>query len=212
MISLQAKTEKQQEHVLSLLNEQACVIDNSEDGLYIDDFITFDEMAAIVDYLRTSDTMKDVFEECWVAYKRKGSKKKSLEYWKKLTDTEKQNVLPHIKAYVSTRDLQYQKDFERYLRDKIFQTVVFSGNNVVYDPTKLGKGESANDVYMPSGNFSITWDDTLKSYLYIGYYSDYAVIPDGYTDDNRPDGATLVLNNGRGTIMWSSETRQWIRK
>ena len=212
MISLQAKTEKQQEHVLSLLNEQTCVIDNSEDGLYIDDFITFDEMAAIVDYLRTSDTMKDVFEECWVAYKRKGSKKKSLEYWKKLTDTEKQNVLPHIKAYVSTRDLQYQKDFERYLRDKIFQTVVFSGNNVVYDPTKLGKGESANDVYMPSGNFSITWDDTLKSYLYIGYYSDYAVIPDGYTDDNRPDGATLVLNNGRGTIMWSSETRQWIRK
>ena len=148
MMSLQAKTEKQQEHVLSLLHERICIIDQTESGFYIDGVVTFDDMAAVVDYLRTSDTMKDVFEECWVAYKRKGSKKKSLEYWKKLTDTEKQNVLPHIKAYVSTRDLQYQKDFERYLRDKIFQTVVFSGNNVVYDPTKLGKGESANDVYI----------------------------------------------------------------
>lgn len=159
-----------------------------------------------------SKNSEELFEECWVAYKRKGSKKKSVEYWKKLTDTEKQNVLPHIKAYVSTRDLQYQKDFERYLRDKIFQTVVFSGNNVVYDPTKLGKGESANDVYMPSGNFSITWDDTLKAYLYIGYYSDGFGIADGYTDDNRPDGATIVLNNGRGTIVWSSEYKKWERK
>lgn len=211
-MSLQAKTEKQQEHVLSLLDEHLGVIDHDENGLYLDDFITFDQMAAIVDYLRTSDTMKDVFEECWVAYKRKGSKKKSLEYWKKLTDTEKQNVLPHIKAYVSTRDLQYQKDFERYLRDKTFQTVVFSGNNVVYDPTKLGKGESASDVYMPSGNFSITWNDSLNAYLYIGYYSDYTSIPDGYMDDNRPDGATLVLNNGRGTIVWSSEYKKWERK
>ena len=212
MMSLQAKTEKQQEHVLSLLHERICIIDQTESGFYIDDFITFDDLAAVVDYLRTSDTTSELFEECWVAYKRKGSKKKSLDYWKKLTDTEKENVLPHIKAYVSTRDLQFQKDFERYLRDKIFQTVVFSGNNVVYDPTKLGKGESANDVYMPSGNFSITWDDALKAYLYIGYYSDGFGIADGYTDGNRPDGATIVLNNGRGTIVWSSETRKWIRK
>lgn len=159
-----------------------------------------------------SKSPDELFETCWVAYKRKGSKKKSLDYWKKLTDTEKENVLPHIKAYVSTRDLQFQKDFERYLRDKIFQTVVFSGNNVVYDPTKLGKGESANDVYMPSGNFSITWDDTLKAYLYIGYYCDGFGIADGYSDDNRPDGATIVLNNGRGTIIWSKEQKKWIRK
>lgn len=211
-MALQAKTEKQQEHVISLLSERLSIIEQNESGIYIDDFITYDDMAVIVDYLRTTDTMTELFEECWMAYKRKGSKKKSLDYWKKLTDTEKQNVLPHVKAYVSTRDLQYQKDFERYLRDKTFQTVVFSGNNVVYDPTKLGKGESASDVYMPSGNFSITWDDTLKAYLYIGYYSDGRGIADGYTDDNRPDGATIVLNNGRGTIVWSSITRQWIRK
>lgn len=158
-----------------------------------------------------SEKDKELFEECWLAYRRKGSKKESLVHWNKLTDVERQNVLPHIKAYVATRDLQFQKDFQRYLRDKIFQTVVVSGKNVAYDPTRLGKGESASNVYMPSGNFSLTWDDTIKAYLYIGYYMDGSGVPDGYTDDNRPDGATIVLNNGRGTIVWSSKERQWKR-
>ena len=211
-MSLKAKTEKQLSHVVSLLSEHTCVIEESESGLYIDDYITFDEMAAIVDYLRTKDTMDELFETCWKAYRRKGLKKKALEYWKKLTDVEKENVLPHIKAYVATRDLQFQKDFERYLRDKVFATVVFSNNNVAYDPTKLGKGESASNVYTPSGNFSITWDDTLHAYIYIGYYSHGCGIADGYTDDNRPDGARIVLNNGRGTIEWSASEKVWIRK
>lgn len=158
---------------------------------------------------KEEETNKELFEQCWIAYRRKGSKKKAFEYWKKLTDVEKQNVMPHIKAYVSTRELQFQKDFERYLRDKIFQTVVFSGNNVVYDPTKLGKGESASNVYMPSGNFSIMWDDRANAYIYIGYYNDSMGIADGYTNDNRPDGATIILNNGRGTITWNSETKTW---
>ena len=153
----------------------------------------------------------ELFEECWLAYRRKGSKKESLVHWNKLTDVERQNVLPHIKAYVATRDLQFQKEFQRYLRDKTFQTIVVSGKNVAYDPTKLGKGESASNVYMPSGNFSLTWDDTIKAYLYIGYYMDGSGVPDGYTDGNRPDGATIVLNNGRGTIVWSSKERQWKR-
>lgn len=158
-----------------------------------------------------SEKDRELFEKCWLAYRRKGSKKESLVHWNKLTDVERQNVLPHIKAYVATRDLQYQKDFQRYLRDKIFQTVVVSGKNVAYDPTRLGKGESASNVYMPSGNFSLTWDDTIKAYLYIGYYMDGSGVPDGYTDDNRPDGATIVLNNGRGTIVWSSDEKRWNR-
>lgn len=210
-MALQVNTEKQGRYIESL-DFVGYVLDDGKGVRFNDDVVTFDEMAEIVDYLRTSDTMTELFEECWMAYKRKGSKKKSLDYWKKLTDTEKQNVLPHVKAYVSTRDLQYQKDFERYLRDKTFQTVVFSGNNVVYDPTKLGKGESASNVYMPSGNFSITWDDQLKAYLYIGFYSDGQAIADGYTDATRPDGARIVLNNGRGELVWSSITRTWIKQ
>lgn len=159
-----------------------------------------------------SKSSDELFETCWVAYRRKGKKGKSKPYWDKLTKSEKDSVLQHIKIYTKTRELQYQQDFERYLRDKTFLSVVVSKNNIVYDPTKLGNGESASNVYMPSGNFSITWDDQLKAYLYIGFYSDGQAIADGYTDSTRPDGARIVLNNGRGELVWSSITRTWINQ
>lgn len=150
----------------------------------------------------------ELFEKCWIAYKRKGSKKKSFEYWKKLTDVEKQNVMPHIKAYVSTRELQFQKDFERYLRDKIFMTVVFGNNKVVYDPTKIGKGETVNEVYMPTCDGALSWNEYYNCYMYVGFW-DGKHIPDGYDDDTRPDSASVTLNNGRGTITWDSKTKTW---
>ena len=158
-----------------------------------------------------SKSSDELFEACWLAYRRKGKKGKAKTYWNKLTQSEKENVLAHIKPYVSSRELQYQQDFERYLRDKTFLSVVISKNNIVYDPTKLGKGESTSNVYVPSGNFAITWDDNLKAYLYIGFYSDGMMMPDGYDNDNRPDGAKLVLNNGRGTITWNKTTKTWNR-
>lgn len=158
-----------------------------------------------------SKSSDELFETCWVAYRRKGKKGKAKSYWNKLTQSEKENVLSHIKPYVASRELQYQQDFERYLRDKTFLSVVISKNNIVYDPTKLGKGESTSNVYVPSGNFAITWDDNLKAYLYIGFYSDGMIMPDGYDNDNRPDGAKLVLNNGRGTITWNKTTKTWNR-
>lgn len=154
----------------------------------------------------------ELFETCWIAYRRKGKKGKAKPYWDKLPANEKDSVLQHIKIYTKTRELQYQQDFERYLRDKTFLSVVVSKNNVVYDPTKLGKGESVSKVYMPSGNFSITWDEQLKAYLYIGFYSDGQAIADGYTDSTRPDGARIVLNNGRGELVWSSITKTWIKQ
>ena len=161
---------------------------------------------------KEEETNKELFEQCWIAYRRKGKKGKAKTYWDKLPANEKDSVLQHIKIYTKTRELQYQQDFERYLRDKTFLSVVVSKNNVVYDPTKLGKGESVSKVYMPSGNFSITWDDQLKAYLYIGFYSDGQAIADGYTDSTRPDGARIVLNNGRGELVWSSITRTWIKQ
>lgn len=146
-----------------------------------------------------------LFEECWVAYRRKGVKKKAYEYWKKLSDAEKQNVLPHIKAYVSARDLQYQKDFERYLRDKVFSTIVFNGNKVVYDPTKFDSGK-----YTPQGN-TIWFDEKTQSYWTTTLYFDFG-IDDGYSDNDRPDGASLTLNNARGEVKWSKENKRWLTK
>lgn len=154
---------------------------------------------------KKKDEKDELFEECWQSYRRKGSKKKSKEYWCKLSDDERKMVLQHIKFYVGSRDLQYQKDFERYLRDKIFMTIVFKNNNVVYDPTR---GEDKG--YYPEVGFSILWNEELRCFYYIGM--DLGFIPDGYSDDDRPDGATLILNNARGTIVWNAEQKKWIRK
>lgn len=147
----------------------------------------------------------DLFEKCWEAYRRKGSKAKAKTYWKKLTEEEKQRVLPHIKVYVSVRDISYQKDFERYLRDKIFDTVIVNGKDIVYDPTCGTEAE-----YHPYGNTSIMYDEINHCYMYIAF--SYSMIADGYTDDERPDGAVLVLNSGRGTLTWSKAERRWIHK
>lgn len=150
----------------------------------------------------TVEEVDSLFEKCWIAYRRKGSKKKSFEYWGKLTDDEKQLVLPHIKAYVDSRDMQYQKDFERYLRDKIFLSVVFKNNSVIYDPTRF---ESA--AYTPQGR-SIWFDEKTKAYWTDDNFY-YGVISDGYTDEDRPDGATLTMSNARGIITWNGSTKKW---
>lgn len=151
------------------------------------------------------DSSTTLFEQCWIAYRRKGSKKKAKEYWCKLSDDEKSRVLPHIQSYVASRELQYQKDFERYLRDKVFLTLVYRGNNLLFDPTQGEQGV----LYMPQTGFDINWDEINKCYMYVGYWNGF--IPDGYTDDNRPDGATITLNNGRGTVTWDGKTKTWIK-
>ena len=145
----------------------------------------------------------ELFEECWEAYRRKGSKANAKPYWKKLTEEEKNRVLPHIKAYVSVRDIAFQKDFERYLKDKIFETVVVKGKDIVYDPSQGTESE-----YHPYGNLSFS--EKYQCYIYIGYYD--GTLIDGYTDDERPDGATVMLNSGRGTIVWSKAEKKWIPK
>lgn len=147
----------------------------------------------------------DLFEKCWEAYRRKGSKANAKPYWKKLTEEEKNRVLPHIKAYVSARDISFQKDFERYLKDKIFETVVVKGKDIVYDPSQGTESE-----YRPYGNLSLMFSEKYQCYIYIGYYD--GTLIDGYTDDERPDGATVMLNSGRGTIVWSKAEKKWIPK
>lgn len=76
----------------------------------------------------------ELFEQCWLNYRRKGSKKKSLEQWKKLSNEEKEQAKKHIFAYIeSVSDVKYQKDFERYLRDKCFLNVVYKDGITIFD-------------------------------------------------------------------------------
>lgn len=150
-------------------------------------------------------TKDDLFEECWKAYRRKGVKKPAKAQWQKLTDKEKELVLPHIKAYVSTREVQYQKDFERYLRDRLFKEVVYGNNKIVYDPLKATSKE-----YMPSGH-NVYYDELRCFYYYTGFYMRSNDIMDGYTDEERPDCAKLCLNNARGVIQWNADKKEWVK-
>lgn len=203
-MELKAKTKVQQKHIESLIGNMACHA--CENGISVaNEFIFYEEMDAILSYLKSIEPRNELFEQCWVSYLRKGSKKKALEQWKKLTDVDKQAVLTHIKAYVSCRERQYMKDFERYLRDKTFNDVVSKGNVIIYDPSIM-----ANDTYTPQGK-SIWFDEDTQSYWSNDNFY-YKVIEDGYNDDNRPDGATITLNNARGTITWNRSTKKWEKK
>ena len=155
---------------------------------------------------KLSSKKDELFEECWKAYNRKGSKKQSKAQWAKLSDDEKQSIMPHIKSYTSSREINYQKDFERYLRDKIFNEVIYDkSGQVVFDPQKCITSD-----YMPQQSPMLNWNEYYNCYMYVGYWDGH--IPDGYSDDDRPDGASVTLNNGRGTIVWDRETKQWIKK
>jgi hypothetical protein len=87
----------------------------------------------------------ELFEQCWKEYRRKGSKAQAKVQWAKLKTEDRNTMLQHIQAYVSTRELQYQKDFERYLKLRLFDTIVISNDKVVYDPSKSENLFTNND-------------------------------------------------------------------
>lgn len=148
------------------------------------------------------DEKDELFEECWKAYKRKGKKKKSLEQWKKLSDDERQQVLPHIRQYVASRDLQFQQDFERYLRDRTFKGIIVKGNTTLYDPE-----QSSDKEYRPTADgVFLYWDEKNKRLIFNG---DIEHLNDGYTSDNRPDGATVAW--GMYEWKWSRNEKRWVK-
>ena len=77
-------------------------------------------------------------------------------------------------------------------------------NPQAYSSIMLGK----DAPYTPLTDGALSWNEYYSCYMYIGYW-DGKHIPDGYDDDTRPDGASVTLNNGRGTITWDSKTKTW---
>ena len=75
------------------------------------------------------------FEKCWMAYNRKGAKKVARSQWDRLSDEARDAAEKHIPFYVGSRERQYCKDFERYLRDHVFENPVYDcKGNVLFDP------------------------------------------------------------------------------
>ena len=80
--------------------------------------------------------MAEQFEDLWLMYERKGSKANAKKEFAKLTADEIIAMQRHIPAYIESRpERQYRLDFERYIKYKTFNSVVYSKQNtVLYDP------------------------------------------------------------------------------
>lgn len=147
------------------------------------------------------------FDEDFKLYHRKGSKKKAYERWRKLSEDDKERMRMHIPIYWQSNEPQFLKDFEGYINQRIFDSVIYDkrSGRILYDPAKA---DSSNG-YNPSGMYVIHRED--GTFLYFGGYDGYVEkdIYDGYENADRPDGATIVLNNGRGTARWNKSKTQW---
>lgn len=74
---------------------------------------------------------------------------------------------------------------------------------------KSGEYYNAENEYRPEESGMLIWSDNIKGYICIDMFYEDTVNYDGYTPDDRPDGATVYLNNGRGKVVWSKAEKKW---
>ena len=93
------------------------------------------EQGTKISYATTTTNDQD-FEDLWLMYERKGSKAAAKKEFAKLSEEEIAMMRHHIPAYLQSRpERQYRQDFERYIKHKTFNSVVYSKQNtVLYDP------------------------------------------------------------------------------
>ena len=84
----------------------------------------------------TTEQVAEWFEDLWLMYERKGSKAKAKTEFAKLNEEEIELMRQHIPAYLQSRpERQYRQDFERYIKNKTFNSVVYNKANVMlFDP------------------------------------------------------------------------------
>lgn len=105
----------------------------------------------------------------------------------------------------------WKPDFDWWVKNtggwltKALEGRVHQENKKVFDDIMSGKEYSE---YHPFCDGFLSWNDYYNCYLYIGGFYD-GKIYDGYNDEDRPDGATVMLNNARGTVRWDSQTKTW---
>jgi hypothetical protein len=86
---------------------------------------------------------------------------------------------------------------------KALEGKVHLENPQAFSKIMLGK----DAPYTPECGGALNWNDYYGCYMYIGYWD--GDISDGYTNEDRPNGAKVTLNNGRGVVVWNSETHKW---
>ena len=153
-------------------------------------------------HISLSTEQESLFERGWELYGRKGSKALSKKVWITIPVSRLPLILDHIKAYVSSRERRYTKDFERYLRDEEYCKIVFNGNIVAFDPRHFDDG---NEYHPHTDGIFQVWDSKRGCLLFNGFIEQ---LNDGYTSDNRPDGTTVAWQMYKW--KWSSHSKKWV--
>ena len=153
-------------------------------------------------HISLSTEQESLFERGWELYGRKGSKALSKKVWITIPVSRLPLILDHIKAYVSSRERRYTKDFERYLRDEEYCKIVFNGNIVAFDPRHFDDG---NEYHPHTDGIFQVWDSKRGCLLFNGFIEQ---LNDGHTSDNRPDGATVAWQMYKW--KWSSHSKKWV--
>ena len=106
----------------------------------------------------SSEKILEHFEDLWLMYERKGSKANAKKEFAKLTEEEVLLMAKHIPAYIQSRpERQYRQDFERYIKHKTFNSVVYSKQNeVLFDPEAKNVSVTNETPQFPQDNESIT--------------------------------------------------------
>ena len=105
---------------------------------------------------RPATPTAEEFEDLWLMYERKGSKANAKKEFMKLTAEEITTMRCHIPAYLQSRpERQYRQDFERYIKHKTFNSVVYSKQNeVLYDPDAPNTSATREVAQEPKNNNS----------------------------------------------------------
>lgn len=102
----------------------------------------------------TSEEAAQSFEELWMLYERKGNKQIAKNEFVKLNPTEEEiaKMRMHIPAYIEAQpEKKYRLDFERYIKRRTFDSVVYSKDNaLLYDPdAEIQPKKSDADIKTP---------------------------------------------------------------
>jgi len=93
------------------------------------------------------------FDDFWNLYDKKVGKVNTLKEWKKLKPLEIERIFEHLPSYIKTRERQYRKDPERYLKHKIFMDEIeteLKKMNAVKIHEFVKKEEKKEPVWKPN--------------------------------------------------------------
>lgn len=157
---------------------------------------------------------KEKFASFVSAYKKMGGKVRGVDT--EFNDFKRRHkdwkeVLPYLELAVQreSRQREQAKANKKFFPEpKMLQT--YLGKQRAWELYVTIGEDITNEEYNPICGWSLNWNDYYKAYTYIGFWDGH--IPDGYTDENRPNGSTVMLNNNRGIVKWNSNTKKWEKK